>query len=281
MSIDFAKIIADELKVRSAQVARSIELFDADNTVPFVARYRKEVTGGLDEEQLRTILEQLTYLRSLEARKETVLNTIEEQGKLTAALRAGIEGADTLQEVEDLYLPYKPKRRTRATLARQRGLEPLAEQMLAQKTTGGNLDEIAAAFLNDKVESPQEALAGARDIIAEKVAEDAGIRASVRSRTRREAWLAVTAANESKDPRGVFKDYYQYREPLNKIPPHRFLAINRGEREGALKVKLEGPDEDLIARLQRQVVTNPRSVFSDHIRAAVADGHKRLRGPPI
>jgi uncharacterized protein len=281
MPIDFARTIAGELAIRPNQVARSIELFDDDNTMPFVARYRKEVTGGLDEAQLRTILERLTYLRNLEARKETVLKSIEEQGKLTDELRARIEGATTLQEVEDLYLPYKPKRRTRATIARERGLEPLAQTMLAQELTQGDLDEIAAPFLNDEVPTSDDAYAGARDIIAETVAEDADVRAAVRERTRKEAWLAASVGDEEKDERGVYQMYYDYREKLSAIPPHRLLAVNRGEREGILKVKLEGPDEELVRRIQAHMITNPRSVFSDHIRAAVADGYQRLLAPSI
>ncbi len=281
MPIDLAKTIAGELEIRPQQVARSIELFDDDNTVPFVARYRKEVTGGLDEAQLRAILERLTYLRNLEARKETVLKSIEEQGKLTDELRGRIQGATTLQEVEDLYLPYKPKRRTRATLARERGLEPLAQAMLAQEITKGDLDEIAAPFLNDQVPTAEDAYAGARDIIAETVAEDANVRASVRKRMHEDAWLVVTVGDETKDERGVYQMYYDYREKLKELPPHRLLAINRGEREGILKVKLEGPDEDLVKRIQARMVTNPKSVFTDHIRAAVADGYERLLAPSI
>jgi uncharacterized protein len=281
MPIDFTKTIAGELDVRSQQVARSIELFDDDNTVPFVARYRKEVTGGLDEAQLRTILERLTYLRNLEARKETVLKSIDEQGKLTDELQARIQGATTLQEVEDLYLPYKPKRRTRATVARERGLEPLAQTMLAQEVTKGDPDQIAAPFLNDDVPTTGDALAGARDIIAETVAEDADVRASVRARMHQDAWLVVSAADESKDERGVYQMYYDYREKLKDMPAHRLLAINRGEREGILKVKLEGPDDELVRRIQARMVTNPKSVFTDHLRAAVADGYARLLAPSI
>ncbi len=281
MSIDFAQTIAGELAIRPNQVARSIQLFDDENTVPFVARYRKEMTGGLDEAQLRTILERLTYLRNLEARKETVLNSIQEQGKLTDDLRARIEAASTLQAVEDLYLPYKPKRRTRATIARERGLEPLAQTMLAQELTEGDLAQIATPFLSNEVPTVEDAFAGARDIIAENVAEDADIRASVRERTRKEAWLVVTVADETKDERRVYQMYYDYREKLSAIPAHRLLAINRGEREGILKIKLEGPDEELVKRIQARLVSNPKSVFSDHIRAAVADGYQRLLSPSI
>lgn len=281
MSINFARMIATDLNVRPDQVARSIELFDADNTVPFVARYRKEVTGGLDEAQLRTVLERLTYLRNLEARKETVLKSIEEQGKLTGELQAQIGQAATLQAVEDLYLPYKPKRRTRATIARERGLEPLAGQILAQVNVKADLLAIASAFLNEEVSTPEEALAGARDIIAETVAEDAQVRATVREQTRQEAWLVVTVADKEKDPKGVYEIYYDYREKLNKIPPHRFLAINRGERDGVLKIKLDGPDDELVQRIQAQKITNPRSIFSEQIRLAIADGYKRLLAPSI
>ncbi|MCB9077513.1 MAG: RNA-binding transcriptional accessory protein [Anaerolineaceae bacterium] len=273
--------MAAGLGVRQEQVARSIELFDADNTVPFVARYRKEVTGGLDEVQLRTVLEQLTYLRNLEARKETVLNSIDEQGKLTPELRRRIEAVATLQEVEDLYLPYKPKRRTRATIARERGLEPLAEQMLSQEMSRGNLEEIAAHFLNDEVATPEAALAGARDIIAETVMEDATVRSSIRDRTRREATLVVTVADKRKDERGVYEAYYDYREALKNIPPHRLLALNRGEREGVLKVKLDSPDDDFITRIQKYAIKNPQSIFTDQLRAAIADGYKRLLAPSI
>ena len=281
MSIEFVQTIAKELQIRPNQVVRSIELFDDDNTVPFVARYRKEATGGLDEVQLRTILERLTYLRNLEARKETVLRSIEEQGKLTDELRARIVAAASLQEVEDLYLPYKPKRRTRATVARERGLEPLAETVLAQELTAGNLDQIAEPFLNEDVPSVEDAYAGARDIIAETVAEDADVRATARDRTRKESWLAISVVDEDKDERRVYQMYYDYREKLSAIPPHRLLAINRGERERILKVKLEGPDEELVKRIQMRTVTNPDSIFAHEIREAVADGYQRLLAPSI
>ncbi len=281
MTTNFAPTIASELKVQSNQVARAIELFDTDNTVPFVARYRKEVTGGLDETQLRTILERLTYLRNLTARKETVLSTIAEQGKLTDDLRQRINTADTLQSVEDLYLPYKPKRRTRATKARERGLEPLAQAILMQKTAKGNIEEFAAQFITADVPSVDDALAGARDIIAETVAEDADVREVVRKKTNGAGWLVVKQASKAQDERGVYEIYYDFREKLADIPPHRLLAINRGEREGVLKVKLEGPDDDLVTYIQRRTITNPKSIFTDHIRQAVADGYKRLIAPSI
>jgi uncharacterized protein len=281
MTIDFAQIIAAELGVQRQQAARSIELFDNDNTVPFVARYRKEVTGGLDEAQLRTILERLTYLRHLEERKQTVLKSIEEQGKLTDELRRRIEATATLQAVEDLYLPYKPKRRTRATIARERGLAPLAQAILAQDITKGNLEAIAAVYLNDQVPTFKDALAGACDIIAETVAEDADTRAGVRERTRQEAWLVVSVSDPAKDVRQVYEMYYDYQEKLSAVPPHRLLALNRGERDKILKVKLEGPEDDLIRGIQAKLVTNPRAVFTDYLRQAIADGYKRLLAPSI
>ncbi len=281
MSIDFAKTIAAELDVRPGQVARAIELLDDDNTVPFISRYRKEVTGGLDEAQIRTIQERLTYLRNLEARKETVLSSIEEQGKLTDELRARIEASTTLQAVEDLYLPYKPKRRTRATIARERGLEPLAQTMLAQELEKGDPAEIAATFVSEDVPTVQDVFAGAQDIIAEGVAEDADIRAAIRNRLRDEALLVVAVTAPEKDERGVYQMYYEYSEKFSLVPPHRLLAVNRGEREGILKVKLVGPDETIVQDIQKRVITNPRAIFAAHISAAITDGYVRLLAPSI
>ena len=281
MPMDFAPIIAAELNVRPGQVARSIELFDNDNTVPFVARYRKEVTGGLDEIQLWTIQERLTYLRNLEARKATVLNSIEEQGKLTDELRARIEAAMTLQAVEDLYLPYKPKRRTRATIARERGLGPLAELMLAQELEKADLSQVAAPFITDDVPTVEDAYAGARDIIAEQMAEDADIRTATRNLMRNQALLVVAAADAEKDSRGVYQMYYDYREKFKDVPPHRLLAVNRGEREDVLKVKLEVPDETVLTLIRKRTITNPRSVFAAQIREAIVDGYGRLLFPSI
>ncbi len=281
MPIDFAAAIAAELNIRPGQVARSIELFDDDNTVPFVARYRKEVTGGLDEVQLWSISERLAYLRNLEARKQSVLKSIDEQGKLTDELRARLDAADTLQAVEDLYLPYRPKRRTRATIARERGLEPLAQMMLAQQLTTGDLDQVAAPFLNEAVPTVDDAYAGARDIVAEIVAEDADVRARVRTRTREASFLVVTVSDATKDERGVYRMYYDYREKLSSLPPHRLLAANRGEREGVLKVRLERPDDELVERIEAGVISNRRCIFAAQLRQAVSDGYERLLAPSI
>jgi uncharacterized protein len=281
MPVNYAETIASEMGIQPRQVARSTELFDGDNTVPFVARYRKEATGGLDEVQLRAIKERLTYLRNLEARKETVIGSIQEQGKLTDELRARIEESISLQQVEDLYLPFKPKRRTRATVARERGLEPLAQTMLSQESTDGNLAAVAAPFVSEAVPTIEDAYAGARDIIAETVAEDADLRATARAQTRDGAWLVVSEADASKDERGVYQMYYDYREKLSVVAPHRLLAINRGEREGVLKAKLERPDGDISRLIGSRVVTNPRSIFADQIRQAVVDGYQRLLAPSI
>lgn len=282
MTDDFAARIAPEIGVRPQQVARVIELFDNDNTVPFVARYRKEVTGGLDEVQLRHIQERLAYLRNLSERKDTVLRSIEEQGKLTGELRARIEAAATLQEVEDLYLPYKPKRRTRATIARERGLEPLAEVLLHQQDLKKvDLEELAAGYLSDEVPDAGAALAGARDIVAEIVAEDANTRAAVREFTAATAWLVSEVADQSKDERQIFQMYYEFREKLDQLPPHRLLAISRGEQEGILKVRLELEVDRVLTRLERTWISHPGGPLAGQLKEALQDSYKRLLGPAV
>ena len=273
--------IARELDLRPEQVARTVELLDDDNTVPFIARYRKEVTGSLDEEQIRAIEARLGYLRSLEKRKDTVLKSIADQGKLAPELEAAIRAATTLQEVEDLYLPYKPKRRTRATVARERGLEPLAEMMLAQEITEGTPEAHAEAFLSDEVPTIEDALAGARDIVAEVVAEDAEVRRHIRQRTHDEAVLACILAETDADPEGKYRMYHDFAEPLCDVPPHRLLAINRGERDGALKVRLVAHEEDLVTDIESRYVKNSVSIFVEQVRQAVADGYKRLLAPAV
>lgn len=273
--------IAAELNLRPAQVQRTIELFDDDNTLPFVARYRKEVTGGLDEEQLRLIKERLTALRKLAERRETILKTIAEQGKLTPELAAKINAAETMQVLEDLYLPYRPKRRTRATIARERGLEPLAETLRAQ--SGGDLPALAAQFISEDVPDVEAALAGARDILAETVAEHAEIRAAVREFTGATAYLVTkaTADAAAKDPRHVYEMYYDFREPLYLLPPHRLLAINRGERDGVLKVKLELETDTVLGKIESQFISHKNGAFTDQLQLAITDAYKRLLGPSI
>ena len=276
--------IAAELNLSPSQITRAIELFDEDNTIPFVARYRKEATGGLDEEQLRQIKARLAALRKLEDRKETVLRVIQEQGKLTGALRVKIEAAETMQELEDLYLPYKPKRRTRATIARARGLEPLADTLLTQQNRRSvDFAALTAEFLNADVPDTAAALAGARDIIAEKVTERAETRAAIREFTNAAAWLSVSAAKDvaKRDERKVYEMYYNFRERLQSIPPHRLLAINRGEREGVLKVKLEVEIDRALGKIESQFITHKNGPFAAQLQAAIADAYKRLLGPSI
>jgi uncharacterized protein len=281
---DIPQKIATELGLNSAQVVSTIQLLDDDNTVPFIARYRKEVTGSLDEEQLRQVQGRLTALRNLADRKETVLRSIEEQGKLTDELRAKIEAAETMQEVEDLYLPYKPKRRTRATIARERGLEPLARILLTEQDRSRvDFETLTADFLNDDVPDTEAALAGARDIIAETVAEDAETRATLREYTNATAYLSIAAADDAPtlDERKVYEMYYDFREALRAIPPHRLLAINRGEREGVLKVKLEVEIEQAVSKIESRFIIYRPGPFAAQLQEAIADGYKRLLGPSI
>ncbi|MGH7600665.1 MAG: Tex-like N-terminal domain-containing protein, partial [bacterium] len=278
---DFFKLIAEEEKIRIEQVQATIALLDDENTVPFIARYRKEVTGGLDENQIIAIQDRVRYLRTLEERKQTVLKSIEEQGKLTDDLRAQIEAAVKLQEVEDLYLPYKPKKRTRATIAKEKGLEPLAQQMWAQQENSGNLEEIAAAFIDAEkgVNTAEEALAGGRDIIAEWVSDDAEVRKLVREKT----WDAGMLRSEAKDEKNVdvYEMYKDYREPLKKVVPHRTLAINRGETEGFLKVLVEAPVPELLMDLEHKFITNPKSIYREQLQLAIKDSYERLVSPAI
>ena len=278
---DFFRLIAEELGISEKQVQSTIELLDDENTVPFIARYRKEVTGGLDEEQIRAIEDRIRYLRILEDRKQTVLKSIEEQGKLTDELREKIEAATRLQEVEDLYLPYKPKRRTRATIAKEKGLEPLAQRMWEQQDTEGDPEAIAAEFIDEEkgVASAAEALAGARDIIAEWISDDADVRKLVREMT----WDQGMLVSEAKDPDNVdvYEIYAEFKQPLKRMVPHRTLAINRGEREGFLRVKIDAPVEDILQRLQKKFINNPDCIFIEELKAAIADSHQRLVAPAI
>jgi uncharacterized protein len=274
--------IAAELSLARAQVAATVTLLDDGNTIPFVARYRKEVTGGLDEEQLRLIETRLGYLRRMAERKQTVLKSIEEQGKLTAELAAAIEAATTLQAVEDLYLPYKPKRRTRATIARERGLEPLAELLWEQKDPRP-LEVLAADFLSEEVSDVQAALAGARDILAERVAEDATVRGGARRLALERAFVTCQLADDegAVDRGGRYRLYYEATLALASIQPHQWLAIQRGEAEGALKVRLELPDDDILDLVEVSFLRGPRRPIRDQVEAAVADGYKRLLAPSL
>jgi uncharacterized protein len=279
---DILTTIAQELTLARAQVAATAALFDEGNTIPFVARYRKEVTGGLDEEQLRQVQARLDYLRKLAERKEAVLKSIDEQGKLTPDLAAALEAATTLQQVEDLYLPYKPKRRTRATIARERGLEPLADILLAQKEKRP-LEELAAPFLNDEVPDVEAALAGARDILAEVAVEDAAVRGEARKLGQRKAFVLCQLAGEEKevDPGGKYRLYHDVALPLAEIQPHQWLAVQRGEADGALKVRLDLPEDDIVDVMEVIYLRGPRTPIRDQVQAALADGYKRLLAPSL
>ncbi|MEI7027285.1 Tex family protein [Paenibacillus sp. y28] len=273
------KQIAAELKLAAGKVKTTVGLLDEGNTIPFIARYRKEMTGELDENQLRDIEERLQYLRGLEERKREVIRLIGEQGKLTEELRASIEQAVKLQAVEDLYRPYRQKRKTRASVAKERGLEPLAAWMMTQPRSGDLLAE-AAAYVNESkgVASPEDAVQGAMDIIAENIADDAKIRTWVRRYTQEQGTLVTEAKDAEQE--SVYEMYYAYQEPVRKLPPHRILAINRGEREDVLKVNLTVPADRIHEYIGKQVLKGP-SITKDTLTAVIEDAYKRLIAPSI
>lgn len=278
---DIPSLIARELAVKPHQVTAVIQLLDDGNTVPFIARYRKEATGELDEEQIRTTQERLQYLRNLAKRQEEILGSIEEQGKLTPELSAAITAADKLQDLEDLYLPFRPKKRTRAQIAREKGLEPLAETILAQQLISGAPLQIAAGFVNPEkeIDSPEAALAGASDIIAEEVAERASIRALIRQQLWQNAELSAELSVSEEEGK-AFLSYKEYHEPVRRMPSHRILAVNRGEKKEMLKVHLLANHEANIEKIAAQVITRS-SIFSSILQSAVSDGYKRLLFPAL
>ncbi len=278
---DFYKLIAEEIKLRPEQVRQTAELLDSGNTVPFIARYRKEVTDGLDEEQIRHVEDRVRYLRTLQERKETVLESIEKQGKLTPELKKHILQATKLQEIEDLYLPYRPKKRTRATVAKEKGLEPLAGLMLAQELQDGSPQETAASFIDPEkdVNSAEDALAGARDIVAEIVSEHAEVRQEIRKFTFRTGLVHSKA--RKKEDLSVYEMYADYSERVKHILPHRILAINRGEREGFLRVSIDVEVEEALQMLRRRFLKNQKSIFAEQVEMALADSYQRLINPAI
>jgi protein Tex len=289
--MDFIRIIAAELKILPRQIESTVKLLDDGNTIPFIARYRKEATGELDEEKLRDIEERLKYLRNLQARKEEVLKSIEEQGKLTPEIAQAIMEATKLQEVEDIYRPYKIKKRTRAMIAKEHGLEPLADLIWNQQTETGSIDEWGAPFVNLDlgVKTVADAIAGAKDIIAEKVSDDPDYRKILREFLWEQAIIASEAktvkAGNKKEAEAVeldeYRMYAEYKEPLKKIPPHRILALNRGEKEEALKVSLTAEHEVALTKLMHLIITNRNSIFTAELEEATADGYKRLFFPSL
>ena len=273
-------IIAKELGVKPGQVESAVTLLDEGNTVPFIARYRKEVTGELQDEQLRTIEERIKYLRNLEARRQEIINAITEQEKMTDELMASLMKAVKLQELEDLYLPYRPKKRTRAMIARERGLETLADMILNDTVTSGNPLDIAREYISEEVPTPEDAIQGASDIVAEIVSDSADFRATLRKRMWKEGFIQaeLVGDNEHKDQ---FLQYNEYAEPVRQMPSHRILAVNRGEKLGALKLALTVPDESYIQYMVRGITKNEQSIFSDVKASAVADAYKRLMFPAL
>lgn len=278
MNNDYIGILSKELTLRPEQVRAAVELLDAGNTIPFIARYRKEATGSLDDQVLRTLSERLEYLRGLDKRREEITKALTEQGVLTEELSAQIAKAATLAELEDIYRPFRPKRRTRATVAKERGLEPLASWLLIQPIQGDPLKK-AEDFVDPGKEVPdaEAALAGARDIIAEMVSDDAPLRKQLRGLLTRESAVTTKAA---KDEDSVYSNYYDYREPLRSMAPHRILAVNRGEREGFLKVSLEAP-EDRAMQTVRDAFVRGRSAASQQVAMACDDAWDRLLFPSL
>ncbi len=278
--MDMINTLALELEVKPWQVEAAVKLIDEGCTIPFIARYRKEATGTLNDEVLRKLYERLNYLRGLEERKEQVIATIREQEKLTPELEKQIREAATLVAVEDLYRPYKPKRRTRAAIAREKGLEPLADLILLQMTKRP-LEEDAKTFLSEEkgVETVEEALAGACDILAERISDRADYRARIRDMTVKEGLLTAQARDEKE--KSVYETYYQYQEPVAKAAGHRILALNRGEKEKFLTVRLEAPEEKILAWLERQIVTRDNLYTGPLLKETAADSYRRLIAPAI
>lgn len=273
------QIIADELNIKISQVENTIKLIDEGNTIPFIARYRKEVTGGLSDETLRTFSERLNYLRNLEKRKEEVTNSIEEQGKLTEEIVKDLENAVTLAEVEDIYRPYKQKKKTRATVAKAKGLEPLAEIILAQTETR-DINEIAIEYINEEkeVKTAEEAIQGALDIIAENISDNPEYRKIIKKIVYTEGMIETKASKP--DEKSAYEMYYDFNEKVNKMPSHRILAINRGEKEDFLKVKIVKDEEKILQIIQKDIIKG-ETQFTQYLIATIVDSFKRLIEPSI
>ena len=275
------RILAEELNVREEQVDAAVKLIDEGNTIPFIARYRKEMTGSLNDEVLRTLFERLTYLRNLEDKKKQVLSSIEEQGKLTDELKASILAAQTMVVVEDLYRPYRPKRRTRATIAKEKGLEPLAKLILEQKTEEP-LENTAKDYVSQEKEvaNEQEALAGACDILAEMISDEADYRMEIRRRTMKKGQIVSSAKDEKAS--SVYEKYYDASEPVAQIASHRVLALNRGEKEKFLTVKIEAPEEEILRYLEKRIIRKDNNPYTTPVlKATIADAYRRLIAPAI
>ena len=278
--MDISAKLAEELNIKKSQAEATIKLIDEGNTIPFIARYRKEVTGALNDEILRNLYERLTYLRNLEDKKQSVLGSIEEQGKLTEELKARIEAAETLVVLEDLYRPYKQKRKTRASVAKEKGLEPLAAYILEQNAAAP-LTETAQAYVDTEkgVADAKEAIDGAKDIIAEQISDEADYRIYIRNLTFEEGKIVSTAKDEKEQ--SVYENYYAYEEPIKKVVGHRILALNRGEKEKMLIVKIEAPTDRILRYLEKQVITADNPVTTPVLTEVIADAYTRLIAPAI
>ena len=278
--MDINQKITEELGVKLWQVEAAVKLIDEGNTIPFIARYRKEATGTLDDEQLRKLYERLVYLRNLEEKKEQVLASIEEQGKLTEELKKQILEAQTQVVLEDLYRPYRPKRRTRATIAKEKGLEPLSTLIMLQKTKE-SLEEVAKQYINEEkgVANVQEALEGARDIIAENISDEADYRSWIRKQTMQKGHIISSAKDEKAE--SVYENYYEFDEPVNRLAGYRTLALNRGEKEKFLTVKIEAPQEDILQYLEKKIIHGENLSTTQILKEAIEDSYKRLIAPTI
>ena len=278
--MDIIQVITKELNVEKWQVEAAVKLIDEGCTIPFISRYRKEATGSLNDEQLRTLHERLLYLRNLEDKKNQVLGSIEEQGKLTPELKKQILAAQTLVVVEDLYRPYRPKRRTRAIIAKEKGLEPLANIIMLQMTQKP-LEEEAGAFVSSEkgVESVSDAINGAKDIIAEHISDEADYRIYIRKTTQQKG--SITSVAKNPEEASVYEMYYDFEEPVKKLAGHRVLALNRGEKEKILTVKINAPEEEILKWLERQVITKQNPVTTSVLKEVVEDSYKRLIAPAI
>ena len=278
--MDINQRLTEELQVKRWQVDAAVKLIDEGNTIPFISRYRKEATGSLNDEQLRKLYERLVYLRNLEEKKEQVLSSIEEQGKLTEELKEQILAAETLVVVEDLYRPYRPKRRTRATIAKEKGLEPLAALITLQQTKVA-LEEEAQKYISEEkdVKTVDDAIAGAKDIIAESISDEADYRSWIRKQTMKKGKLVSTAKDAEAE--SVYEMYYEFEEALSKLAGHRILALNRGEKEKFLTVKIEAPEDDILRYLEKQVIHQDNPYTTPVLKAVVEDSYKRLIAPAI
>ena len=278
--MDIIQKLTEELQVKKWQVEAAVKLIDEGNTIPFISRYRKEATGALNDEQLRDLGERLTYLRNLEDKKAQVISSIEEQGKLTEELKAAIEAAQTQVAVDDLYRPYRPKRRTRATMAKEKGLEGLANIILLQMTTT-SLETEAESYLSEEkgVATVQEAIAGAMDIIAESISDEADYRTWIRNKTLKEGEITSEAKDEKEQ--SVYETYYHFSQPLSKMAGHRTLALNRGEAEKVLTVKIVAPEPEILSYLESRVITKDNSITSPVLEEVVKDSYSRLIAPAI